>query len=867
MIKFRLLAFIMVAMVIAFGIASTSVLYNTAYEQKRLDLAQLVKSQKNLIVSVAQFDMEHSQDANIDGSAAATVSQVLNAMEGNHGFGDTSEFVLGRKEGSDIIFLLQHRHFALGSQGQPASKTPKPIPLISKLAKPMQLALSGKSGTVAGFDYRGEKVLAAYSPIPELNIAIVAKIDIAEIRRPYLWAMALISAFGVVIVGAGLFLFHRISNLTTLQLSDNQKLLTAQIMELDFQKHALDEHAIVSIADVKGDITYVNDKFCDISGYSREELIGKNHRIVKSDEQSDEFWVDMWKTIANGATWHGEIKNWNKSGGIYWVKTTIVPTLNADGKPIQYIGMRTEITEDKKRQAALAEANIKSEAISKELLQFIDTANAPIFGIDDKGLVNEWNQTAEKITGFKKAEVLGQDLVKDYITEDYQTAVKEVLDNALVGKETANYEFPLFAKNGSRVMVLLNSSTRRNAEGKIIGVLGVGQDISEMDQLRTESEAISKELLQFIDTANAPIFGIDDKGLVNEWNQTAEKITGFKKAEVLGQDLVKDYITEDYQTAVKEVLDNALVGKETANYEFPLFAKNGSRVMVLLNSSTRRNAEGKIIGVLGVGQDISEMDQLRTELNVYKESLEDQVKSRTIKLEESLDREKELGLLKSRFVTMASHEFRTPLTTINATSDIILKYADKMSQDDINLRLQTIKNEVVDMTSMLEDVLILGKSDAQKLEYNPEFLDVVSLVKDIIAGYQLSDADNRDIIYHQSSPVIMLTLDKKWVKNIVINLISNAVKYSDKDTAVEVSINEDKAGVSLSFKDYGIGIAQEDIKNLFEPFYRASNVGDIPGTGLGLIVLQKAIELHNGKIKIESELGKGSNFIVTLPNV
>jgi signal transduction histidine kinase len=261
------------------------------------------------------------------------------------------------------------------------------------------------------------------------------------------------------------------------------------------------------------------------------------------------------------------------------------------------------------------------------------------------------------------------------------------------------------------------------------------------------------------------------------------------------------------------------------------------------------------------------MDQLRTELNVYKESLEDQVKSRTIKLEESLDREKELGLLKSRFVTMASHEFRTPLTTINATSDIILKYADKMSQDDINLRLQTIKNEVVDMTSMLEDVLILGKSDAQKLEYNPEFLDVVSLVKDIIAGYQLSDADNRDIIYHQSSPVIMLTLDKKWIKNIVINLISNAVKYSDKDTAVEVSINEDKAGVSLSFKDYGIGIAQEDIKNLFEPFYRASNVGDIPGTGLGLIVLQKAIELHNGKIKIESELGKGSNFIVTLPNV
>ena len=382
-----------------------------------------------------------------------------------------------------------------------------------------------------------------------------------------------------------------------------------------------------------------------------------------------------------------------------------------------------------------------------------------------------------------------------------------------------------------------------------------------------KSEAIATELLQFIDTANAPIFGIDDKGLVNEWNKTAEKITGFKKAEVLGQDLVEGYITEDYQAAVKEVLDKALVGKETANYEFPLFTKDGRRVMVLLNSSTRRNAEGKITGVLGVGQDISEMDKLRTDLNEYKEALESRVESRTRDLEKSLEREKELGLLKSRFVTMASHEFRTPLTAINATSDIILRYADKMNQDEINLRLETIKNEVRDMVTMLEDILIIGKSDVQKLEYNPDLLDIVSLIKDIIVEYQLSEVHNKTIIYHLSSPAIMAKVDKKWIKNIVINLITNAIKYSDKDTDVEVSINEDQDSVSFSFKDDGIGISQEDIKVLFEPFYRGSNVNEIPGTGLGLVVLQKAVELHNGKIEIESELGKGSIFTIILPNV
>jgi diguanylate cyclase (GGDEF)-like protein/PAS domain S-box-containing protein len=123
--------------------------------------------------------------------------------------------------------------------------------------------------------------------------------------------------------------------------------------ELTFQKHALDEHAIVSIADAAGDITYVNDKFCAISGYDREELLGNNHKIVKSDEHSDEFFVDMWKTISSGHTWHGEIKNTNKTGNVYWVKTTIVPTLDDKGKPFQYVGILTEITTDKNNEEKL----------------------------------------------------------------------------------------------------------------------------------------------------------------------------------------------------------------------------------------------------------------------------------------------------------------------------------------------------------------------------------------------------------------------------------------------------------------------------------------------------------------------------------
>jgi PAS domain S-box-containing protein len=380
----------------------------------------------------------------------------------------------------------------------------------------------------------------------------------------------------------------------------------------------------------------------------------------------------------------------------------------------------------------------------------------------------------------------------------------------------------------------------------------------KLKKRRTETESIAKELRQFIETANSPIFGIDKHGLVNEWNQTSEKITGFKKEEVLSQNLVKTYIAESHQEQVKELLGKALKGEDTASYEVPLFAKDGRRVMILLNSSTRRNSEGEIIGVFGVGQDI-------TILNEYKENLESKVKTRTQEVVESLEREKELGLLKTKFVSMASHEFRTPLTSIKATSDIILRYYDKLSREDIDERLKKIKREVEEMTIMLEDILIIGKSDAQKLDYNPELLDIVSLIKDIISEYQLSESENRQIVYEISDPVICVEVDRKWIKHIVLNILSNAIKYSDEGKVIEITIKQRQAGVSFCFKDYGMGIPKEDIKLLFEPFHRGENVKNISGTGLGLAVLKKAVELHRGIIEINSELGEGSHFRVILP--
>jgi PAS domain S-box-containing protein len=162
---------------------------------------------------------------------------------------------------------------------------------------------------------------------------------------------------------------------------------------------------------------------------------------------------------------------------------------------------------------------------TRELESFVNGANAPIFGIDVNGCLNEWNECSARLTGFTKEEVYGNHLVQTYITKEYRSSVNKVLERALEGHLTESFEFPLYTKAGRRLEVLVNANPRRNIQDKVIGVVGVGQDI-------TARIAQEQEYRKLIDSANAPIFGIDSNNLVNEWNQKTAEITRYSKEEV-----------------------------------------------------------------------------------------------------------------------------------------------------------------------------------------------------------------------------------------------------------------------------------------------------------------------------------------------
>jgi PAS domain S-box-containing protein len=195
-------------------------------------------------------------------------------------------------------------------------------------------------------------------------------------------------------------------------------------------------------------------------------------------------------------------------------------------------GRTTKFDIDEKTSTDSASADVNASSILSEAgysQTFIDTANAPIFGIDENVLVNEWNNKAVEITGYTRDEVMGQNLVERFITEEYRVSVIGVFDRALNGQEAANFEFPLFTKDMRRVEVLLNATTRRDVDGRNIGIISVGQDITDRKEEEVQMTRVAQELQTFIDTVNAPIFGIDENWLVNEWNNKVVEITVYSK--------------------------------------------------------------------------------------------------------------------------------------------------------------------------------------------------------------------------------------------------------------------------------------------------------------------------------------------------
>lgn len=377
------------------------------------------------------------------------------------------------------------------------------------------------------------------------------------------------------------------------------------------------------------------------------------------------------------------------------------------------------------------------------------------------------------------------------------------------------------------------------------------------------------------------IITINDRGIIETINPSACNLFQCTPEEVVGKNVSvlmpppdkerhDEYLNRYERTHHAHIIG---IGREVMGLK-----KDGSVFPFRLGVSEVQYSGRKIY--TGFIHDMTREKEAESKLKDYALHLEELVEERTQSLKDSLnelqqakeevsqslEKEKELSQLKSRFVSMASHEFRTPLSSIQLSAVLIEKYSQQFTNANIEKHIAKIKNSVNNLTSILNDFLSLEKLEAGKVE--PVFIpfDVVQFSEEITEEMQLIAKQNQNIIYQHTGTFSMVKLDQSLLKNCIINLVSNAIKYSGENTFIEFNTELTENALIVTVKDNGIGIPEEDQKHLFEAFFRAHNTGNIPGTGLGLNIVTRYARLMNGQIKFQSNVNEGTSFSLTFPN-
>src|SRR5690554_533472 len=388
----------------------------------------------------------------------------------------------------------------------------------------------------------------------------------------------------------------------------------------------------------------------------------------------------------------------------------------------------------------------------------------------------------------------------------------------------------------------------------------------------------AKLLKAIIENSNEGIITIDDSGIIESINPGALKLFDYSSEEVIGRNISMlmpepyktqhdNYIGKYLKTGKRKIIG---IGREVLGEK-----KNGSTFPFWLSISEVNYGNRKIF--TGFVQDLTKQKEAEEKLRLYTEELEETIRERTVdlhtmvkKLEEakdnvskSLQKEKDLNRLKSQFVSMASHEFRTPLGSMQLSASLVNKYAEKRDLEGVYKHTSKIKNSVDLLTNILNDFLSLDRLEGGVIEPQPKSFSIVKFSEEIIEEMQAMTKENQNIVYQHTGNSGLVRLDPHLLKNAIINLISNAIKYSGENTFIEFNTYVTADQCMIEVKDDGIGIPEADQKHLLEPFFRANNTGKIPGTGLGLNIVKQYAHLMNGEITWKSKLDEGTTFTLT----
>jgi PAS domain S-box-containing protein len=332
-------------------------------------------------------------------------------------------------------------------------------------------------------------------------------------------------------------------------------------------------------------------------------------------------------------------------------------------------------------------------------------------------------------------------------------------------------------------------------------------------------------------------------GIITSWNPAATKMFGYTENEVIGKH-ISIIIPPDRIEEETVIIESIRSGKKIDHFETIRVAKDGSERYISLTISPVKNKAGKIIGASKIARDISFRKEAERRQELYTQRL------------------KELNNYKDEFMVMASHELKTPLTVILAN----LQFLQEIMATDSNVAFinKTVK-QVLKLSGLVTNLLDVSKIQAGKLELNITIFDLNSLVQEIVSNLQYTTKDHH-LVFIFSGEKLMVNADRERIEQVVINLISNSIKYMPHPGSIFIKISCKGEKIQVSVRDNGIGIPEKDIQNVFLRFYRVSgSASSFSGSGIGLFISSEIIKAHHGRIWVESQLGKGSTFYFSIP--
>ncbi len=605
----------------------------------------------------------------------------------------------------------------------------------------------------------------------------------------------------------------------------------------------------VVVTDIAGTIEWCNKGYEKLTGFCGKEIVGKKPGHFLQGKDSDPLVVAYLRTqISKVENFGCELINYRKDGNAYWVKISGQPLYDEKGNHSGFYAIQEDITLKKQQQDKLDQQRAFYENVLNNIpadIAVFNNQHQYIF-VNEKAVINP--DIRSWIIGRNDFEYV------KYRNKPIELAEKRkaIFEETIATNKTVEFEDHFVLANGKSEYNLRRFHPLKNKDGNIDYVVAYGININELKQKQVDLEKSEANFKKLLNNLNEAVITVDSMLVITFANPIWTDILGFSVEESKGSTL--SVFFED------EICQQLLLLLEAPP---DVTAKRNVRKAA---GFTTQQGEVKYLDLMATPS--FNMVSHEPEIMLFISDVSDQVYAQK-QLQVIADKERNMNELKSSFLNMVSHELRTPLAIIQSSIELLSIEMERgfLEKKHIDTELENVTAEIDRMVEIMNELLLLGKTEAEKLKLKPQLSNVTDIVGGIVERKFNPWEDGRKCVVQYKGLKEELLIDHFATSRLLINVLENAFKYSPNSTDVKVNIRIEASCWCIVVVDNGIGISQKDLGNMFTSFRRGGNVGKIPGTGIGMVLVHYFLQMIKGDIHIKSKLGSGTCVYIKLPKV